>query len=117
MPAPITTRDEQEAAAVVTEHWNLGLGSGVLVAVPIPEADALSRAESEGAISKALDEAEAEARHGAELTPWLLARVAALTEGRSIAANAALIVHNAAVAARLAIALAALAPAGGRADR
>jgi pseudouridine-5'-phosphate glycosidase len=40
-----------------------------------------------------------------------------LTEGRSIAANAALIVHNAAVAARLAIALAALAPAGGRADR
>ena len=115
--APITARDEEEAAAIVTEHWNLGLGSGVLLAVPIPEADALSRAESEAAITKALDEAEEQRTHGAELTPWVLARVAALTEGRSLAANAALVVHNAGVAARLASALLALAPAGGRDDR
>jgi pseudouridine-5'-phosphate glycosidase len=113
VPVPITARDEREAAAVVAQHWSLGLGSGVLVAVPIPEADALPRTESEAAVARALDEAETAGRSGPETTPWLLARVAELTRGRSLAANSALIVHNACVAARLAIALAAVEPARG----
>jgi pseudouridine-5'-phosphate glycosidase len=121
VPVPVTARDEREAAAIVTQHWSLGLGSGVLVTVPIPEANALPHAESEAAIAQALDEAETAGTSGPDTTPWLLARVAELTEGRSLAANAALIVHNAAVAARLAIALAALEPAAprstGRDDR
>jgi pseudouridine-5'-phosphate glycosidase len=111
VPVPITARDEQEAAAIVGQHWSLGLGSGVLVAAPIPEADALPHAESEAAIARALDDAETAGKSGPETTPWLLARVAELTQGRSLAANAALIIHNAAVAARLAIALAGLEPA------
>jgi pseudouridine-5'-phosphate glycosidase len=113
VPVPVTARDEREAAAVVAQHWSLGLGSGVLVTVPIPEADALPHAESEAAVARALDEAETAGKSGPETTPWLLARVAELTRGRSLAANSALIVHNAGVAARLAIALAAAEPPRG----
>jgi len=119
---PITARDEREAAEIVARHWSLGLGSGAVIAVPVPEADALDPDESEAAVGQALAEAErAEAgpaaRMGPAATPWLLARVAELTEGRSLAANAALIVHNAGVAARLAIALAELSPPTGKGDR
>jgi pseudouridine-5'-phosphate glycosidase len=39
------------------------------------------------------------------LTPWLLARIATITDGRSVPANTALIVNNARVAAQLAGAL------------
>lgn len=105
VPIPITVRDEREAADVAVRHWGLGLGSGVVVAVPIPGSDALPRDESEDAIAEALREAEADGRSGPSATPWILARVAKLTKGRSLAANAALIVHNAGVAARLAKAL------------
>ena len=44
--------------------------------------------------------------HGPALTPWLLARIAELTDGASLRANAALIENDAGVAGRLAVALA-----------
>jgi pseudouridine-5'-phosphate glycosidase len=110
VPVPIIARDEHQAGAIVAAHWSLGLGSGVLVTVPVPEADALPHVESEAAIARAIDEAETAGISGPETTPWLLARVAELAGGRSLAANAALIVHNAGAAARLAVALAALTP-------
>jgi len=106
LPVPISARDEDEVAAIATEHWALGLATGLLVVVPVPEADALPRAESATAIGQALNEAEAAGRTGPAATPWLLGRIAALTHGRSVAANEALILHNAGVAARLAIAIA-----------
>ncbi len=40
-----------------------------------------------------------------QVTPWLLARVAELTGGESVAANRALLLNNATVAARIAVAL------------
>jgi pseudouridine-5'-phosphate glycosidase len=40
------------------------------------------------------------------VTPFLLARIKALTGGRSLATNIAIIKHNAEVGARLALALA-----------
>ena len=43
---------------------------------------------------------------GPALTPWLLARIAVLTEGASLRANTALIVNDARVAGELAMRLA-----------
>ena len=43
---------------------------------------------------------------GKELTPFLLAEIAAVTEGRSLKANIALAKHNAEVAAAIAVAYA-----------
>lgn len=107
--------DETAALAIICEQrWRLGQG-GVLVANPIPEADALPADEIAEAIEQALAEAARAAVTGKRLTPFLLARLAAVTGGRSVAANRALARHNAEVAGRLAVALAArrAAPAGG----
>ncbi|HYU50113.1 MAG TPA: pseudouridine-5'-phosphate glycosidase, partial [Candidatus Limnocylindria bacterium] len=104
--APTRVADESEAAAIVTSHLGLGLDSGILVCVPVPEADALSLEESRSAVDRAIDEASRAGIHGPALTPWLLTRVAELTDGRSVRANTALIVNNAAVAARLSVAMA-----------
>jgi pseudouridine-5'-phosphate glycosidase len=104
--APATVADVSAAAEVVTIHLGMGLGSGILVCEPVPAADALSFAESRSAVEQAIDEADRAAIHGPALTPWLLGRVAELTGERSLRANAALIVNNASVAARMALAMA-----------
>jgi pseudouridine-5'-phosphate glycosidase len=104
--APIRVDDAAEAAALVTRHERLGLGGGVLVCVPVPENAAMPREEADAAIVSAIADVEARGIHGPTATPAILARVAELTQGRSIAANLALIEHNAEVAGQLAVALA-----------
>ena len=100
--APIPVPDAAAAARIAAAHLDLGLGSAVLVCVPVPEAEALPEAASRAAVERALADAERAGIGGPELTPWLLARVAALTDGASVRANTALIANNAAVAGRLA---------------
>lgn len=104
--APACVRDASEAAALVRRQRALGLASGVLFCAPIPEAAAIPRAEIEAVIDRAVRECEAEGAHGPAATPAVLARVADLTDGRSVVANLALIEHDASVAASLAVALA-----------
>ena len=103
--APHSVASEDEAAEIVATHLDLGLGSGALVCVPVPAEVALPEAVAREAVTRANDEAEAQGVHGPELTPWLLARIAAFTDGASVRANTALIVNNARVAGRLAAAL------------
>jgi pseudouridine-5'-phosphate glycosidase len=104
--APVSVADIGAAAEVVATHLDLGLGSGILVCVPVPAADALSLPETRSAVEQAIDEGQRAGIRGPALTPWLLARVAELTGGRSLEANTALIVNNAGVAARLAVEIA-----------
>jgi pseudouridine-5'-phosphate glycosidase len=73
--------------------------------VPVPAEFALPEAEARAAVDRAIDDAETAGIHGPELTPWLLARIATITEGRSVRANTALIANNARVAGQLAVAL------------
>ncbi len=96
----------EEIATIAQAQWTSGLGGGVLVMAPIPEEHALPRDQMEAAVERALAEAEAADVRGARLTPWLLARVAALTGGESVAANRALLLNNATLAGRVAAALA-----------
>jgi pseudouridine-5'-phosphate glycosidase len=84
----------------------LGLGSGALVCVPVPADQALPDDVARDAVARAVEDAEAAGITGPSVTPWLLARIAELTNGRSVPANTALIVNNARVAAQLAAALA-----------
>jgi pseudouridine-5'-phosphate glycosidase len=106
IPAPESVDDVEGAAGVVAAHLGLGLGSGALVCVPVPEADALPLGVAREAIGRAIREADAAGVSGPALTPWLLARVAELTDGASLRANTALIVNDARVGASLAAALA-----------
>jgi len=106
IPAPQSVPDIAAAAAVVLAHLSLGLGSGVLVCTPVPEADALPDDVAREAIARAIREAEEAGITGPAVTPWLLARVAAITDGASVVANTSLILNNARVAGELAAALA-----------
>ena len=105
LPSPQTAPDVAAAAAVAGVHLELGLG-GILVCVPAPEAEALSHEVARDAVERGLREADAAGIHGPATTPWLLARIAELTDGASIRANTALIVNDARVAGELAVALA-----------
>ncbi len=98
--------DAAAAARLATTHWGLGLATGLLVAVPVPAEFALERDEAEAAIAQAVADSEAAGVHGPAATPFVLARVAELTNGRSVAANLALIENNARVAADIAVAMA-----------
>jgi pseudouridine-5'-phosphate glycosidase len=84
----------------------LGLGSGILVCTPVPEADALPDDVARKAITRAIHEADEAGITGPAVTPWLLARVAAITDGASVVANTSLILNDARVAGELAVALA-----------
>ena len=101
---PVTHRCDapDEVAAVLHAKWTLGLEGGVVLANPIPAADALDAAAMESAIAQALTDADRQGITGKAVTPFLLAALERITAGRSLSANIALIRHNAAVAARVA---------------
>jgi pseudouridine-5'-phosphate glycosidase len=88
-------------------HWAMG-GGGVLIANPIPEAESLDGQAIDAAIEKALSAAQAHGIAQKDITPYLVSRVAEFSGGRSIAANKALICHNAGTAAEIAVAYARL---------
>ena len=94
-----------ELASAVTRHLSLGLGTGVLVANPIPAADEMTVALYDRALHTALSDADAHGIRGRAVTPFLLDRMCAVTGGHSVRANVALLRHNAHVAARLAVAI------------
>jgi pseudouridine-5'-phosphate glycosidase len=73
--------------------------------VPVPAEAALPDDVARDAVERATVESEAASVAGPALTPWLLARIAALTAGASVRANTALIVNDARVAGRLAASL------------
>lgn len=104
--SPQTAPDVRAAAAIAGLHLGLGLG-GVLVCVPPPAAEALPGDVARDAVERAVREAEEAGIRGPATTPWLLGRIAAITDGASVRANTALIVNDARVAGELAVALAA----------
>jgi pseudouridine-5'-phosphate glycosidase len=103
--APHTVPDVVAAARLAAAHLRLGLGSAILLCVPVPEPDALAAEVARAAIEHAITDADAARVAGPELTPWLLARIATITAGDSVRANTALIVNNALVAGQLAVKL------------
>jgi pseudouridine-5'-phosphate glycosidase len=104
LPVPHRVEDADEVAAILRSRTRPA--SGVLVAVPIPPDDELDPEELAGILDDALAACIAEGIVGAAVTPFVLGRIAAVTDGRSIPANLALAEHNAAVAADIAVALA-----------
>jgi pseudouridine-5'-phosphate glycosidase len=95
----------QEAAAIIRATRRLGLPCGVLVVVPVPEANELPAEKVEPQIVAALAEARARRIAGNAVTPFLLKWLTQETGGASLKANIALLKNNAAVAAQIAAAL------------
>ena len=99
-----STTSPGEAAALLRAHWRLG-GTGVVLARPLPADVALNAGEFAEALAAAQRQARAEKVSGPALTPFLLARLAEASGGKTLAANRALIVANASLAAEIAVAL------------
>jgi pseudouridylate synthase len=95
-----------DLAAAVDAHFRLGLGTGVLVANPIPGPAEMPRDLYDQALQAALIDMKAEGVRGRAVTPFLLDRLRVFTSGESVRTNLALLLHNARVAARLATQLA-----------
>ncbi|TCT40345.1 pseudouridine-5'-phosphate glycosidase [Martelella mediterranea] len=107
-PADHRLDSAEELAGMVLAHDRLETGTGVLVANPVPEADALTHEFIDGTIENAVREADEKSVTRKELTPFLLARINELSEGRSLTANIALVKNNAKLAAQIAVAKAAI---------
>lgn len=105
---PMRCANPAEVAAVMKAKWGIGLKGGVVVANPIPAADEIPAADIASVIASAVGKAEARGIAGKQLTPFLLSEIAGVTAGRSLAANIALVKHNALKASQIATAFSGL---------
>lgn len=92
-----------ELAAAFRASRDMGLKGGMLVTNPIPQEYAMPLDTINAAIDQAIAESREKGIHGKATTPFLLARVAELTGGDSLASNIRLVYNNAAVAAQTAV--------------
>ena len=92
-----------ELAAAFKAQNDMELGGGMLVTNPIPEEYAMPKDVIDAAIDKAIAECNAQGIKGKETTPFLLARVAELTGGDSLASNIQLVYNNAKLTALTAV--------------
>jgi pseudouridine-5'-phosphate glycosidase len=93
-----------EIAELLHLKWQCGLQGGTLIANPVPEIHACDRSYIEGIIDEAVAEAQQQGIKGKALTPFLLARIEQLSQGQSLVANIELVLNNARLAAKIAVA-------------
>eukprot|EP00039_Didymoeca_costata_P010428 m.140278 g.140278 ORF g.140278 m.140278 type:complete len:666 (+) comp14822_c0_seq3:251-2248(+) len=91
----------EEAAKIMHAKMKLGLKSGMIVAVPIPEEFAIDGDTMNNVIQQALEEAQTLNIFGKDVTPFLLSKINNITGGGSLAANKRLIENNAAIGAAI----------------
>jgi len=96
--------DAETVAAAAAAHWGFARRTGLLVVQPVAEEVALPPEETEFLVEETLARAAADGVAGPAVTPWVLARLHAATDGRSLVANRRLLVDNAGLAADIAAA-------------
>jgi pseudouridine-5'-phosphate glycosidase len=106
LPVDVRCDSAVEVAAIWRAKRMLGLPGGLLVTVPIPADAEIPAVEIEPVIAQAVNEAAEQHLRSAEVTPFLLTRIAQLTGARSLQANLTLLKNNARMAAEIAVALA-----------
>jgi len=95
-----------DQARFIQTKWALGLAGGIVISNPVSSVDAMPKSEIDAMTAQALNEAASQGITGKAVTPFLLGRIKALTAGRSLTTNIALVKNNARVGAQLALALA-----------
>jgi pseudouridine-5'-phosphate glycosidase len=105
-PVDWSVSDEGEAAGAILAHRRLDPGCGLVLANPVPEGEQLGPALHDEALRQGLVELRRRAVRGKDVTPFLLQRFRELTGGESLEVNKRLVLHNARLAARVAVRLA-----------
>ncbi|WP_162164027.1 pseudouridine-5'-phosphate glycosidase [Acholeplasma hippikon] len=93
----------EEVAKLIHVKWSLGLKGGIVVANPISKLYSMDKSIIDQEIEKALLLAKENNIKGKEITPFLLSKIKALTEGKSLDANIQLVYNNAKLAAQIAV--------------
>ena len=101
---PWRVESAEEVAAMMRYRDSLGLSQGVVVANPIDPADEMDPDLHQRTLSAGLDEVSRLGITGKDVTPFLLGFFHEQTHGASLAANVALVLANAGLAARIALA-------------
>jgi pseudouridylate synthase len=108
-PLDWAVESEEQAARVLRALPEIGFErSGLVVANPLPEDEQLDPELHDRALRAGLEEMRRRHVRGKEVTPFLLDRFATETEGESLRVNRRIILRNASLAARIAVALSAL---------
>lgn len=101
-------KDYEDAAKIVKAKRDFGLDGGILITNPIPQEYSYDPEEINSAIEQAIAEMDSLGIKGKECTPFLLAKIAEMTGGKSLAANIQLVFNNAVVGTEIAKAYSAL---------
>ena len=102
-PVDYRVDDANAAAAALQAKYDIGIDGAVVVTNPVPAEHAMEREEIDGIIDAAIAEMNERGITGKKTTPFLLARIAERTEGRSLNANIELVLNNAKLAAQIAV--------------
>lgn len=102
LPVDERVENAAEAAAISRGRDGLGLQNSVLITVPIPDEFEMAREGLEEILAELLNLADEQNITGKEITPFLLSQMSTRSEGKTLAANIALLENNARVAARIA---------------
>ncbi|KAF2012231.1 hypothetical protein BU24DRAFT_397180 [Aaosphaeria arxii CBS 175.79] len=92
--SPTTIENEIEAAAIIHAQHALQISSGLLFANPVPAEAAIPKETMDTIIEEAIRQADAQGVSGKDNTPFILAKIKELSNGKSIPANRALIESN-----------------------
>ena len=95
-------RDYEDGARIVRAKHEMGLSGGILITNPIPEKYSIPAEQINAVIEQAIAEMDERGIKGKECTPFLLAKIAEITRGESLASNIQLVYNNAAVGTEIA---------------
>lgn len=105
-PVDYQLSNPQEVARVLSNKWGVGLVGGAVICAPVPERYAQDEKLIDAAINDALVQLKNEGIRGKETTPFLLEKIADITDGSSLATNIQLVLNNATIAGQIAVELA-----------
>ncbi|HEY2848216.1 MAG TPA: pseudouridine-5'-phosphate glycosidase [Pyrinomonadaceae bacterium] len=94
-----------DVVSIIRARDEIGLGSSILVTVPIPDEYEIPRDDLEAILEDAMSDADSQGITGKEITPFLLSEMSRRSEGRTLTTNIELLKNNAKVAAEIAMAL------------
>jgi pseudouridine-5'-phosphate glycosidase len=104
-PVPWRIDDAAETAAVWRAHRALGASGGMVLAAPVPAAAELDHGLHDRLLAEGLALVAERGVTGKDVSPAMLEHLHAASGGASLAANVALVLANAELAARVAVAL------------
>ena len=104
-PVDYAFETPEEAASIIAAKKKFNLAGGILISNPVPEEFALPHEYIDSIVDQAVKEAEEQGIRGKDSTPFLLKRIVELSGGKSLDSNIHLVINNAVLGAKIAVAL------------